>query len=219
MKIGEFLTLEVFHTETNSVQKYRCKIIDMNKENLYIDYPVNMKTKRTTIFQVGTKLDAEFFGNNQSVYRFKTVIKERRRGKIPTLALEIPDEEKIERIQRRQYVRVDTAIDIAIHSEENKFTPFTTVSVDLSGGGLSIVVPRGVQLAENTKIRLYLVLPMQSGDYQYLHIAGEVVRIIESKNAATTASIKLLSLSKLEQQGIIRYCFEKQREARQKELH
>ncbi|WP_042145706.1 flagellar brake protein [Paucisalibacillus sp. EB02] len=223
MKIGDFLMIETYGTDFLSIEKYRSKIIDKNSSYIYVDYPVHVKTKRTTgSFRIGTKVMAEYLGNDQSIYRFKTEIIDKRNGKIPTIALQLPNEDQIERIQRRQYVRVETAVDVAIHSNENsneqKIKPFSTVTLDLSGGGLSIVVPKGFRLTDGDKLSIYLVLPMHSGHYHYLELYGEVVRFMEKESAATIASIKFLELNEQDKQFIIRYCFEKQREARQKEL-
>lgn len=217
MKIGSFLTLEAFEQELGDYDKYRCKVVDINEQYVYIDYPVHVKTKRTSTFRIGTHIIAEYIGEDQSVYRFNTVIKEKRKGKIPTLVIELPKEDEIKRVQRRQYVRVEASVDVAIHSASQKFSPFTTVSTDISGGGLSIVVPKHISIGESEEIYLHLVLPMHSGKYYYLHLSGEIVRVIKNESSANTASIKLLSLSEQDKQVIILYCFEKQREARQKE--
>jgi c-di-GMP-binding flagellar brake protein YcgR len=219
MKIGEFLTLEAYSYDDKTVEKYRSKIIEQNDRYLYVDYPIHMKTKRTQAsFGIGTKMIAEYLGQDQSVYRFKTEVMERRRGKIPTLALKQPKEDQIERIQRRQFVRVDTAVDVAIYSIKNSFSPFSTVTVDISGGGISVVIPKGVRIIEGENISIYLVLYMHAGEYHYLELPGQIVRLIERESVASTASIKFLELSEQDKQIIIRYCFEKQREARQKEL-
>jgi c-di-GMP-binding flagellar brake protein YcgR len=218
MKIGVFLTLEAYSREMGTTEKFRCKVVDINKNHVFIDYPVHIKTKKTTSFRLGTHVIAEYLGSDQSVYRFKTVIKDKRKGKIPTLVFVLPKEDEIERIQRRQYVRIETAVDVAVHSLNHRFSPFTTVTADLSGGGLSIVVPKRVSLEENDKITLTLVLPMHSGSYHYLDLSGEIVRIIQNESSANTASIKLVKLSEQDKQVIIRFCFEKQREARQKEM-
>ncbi|WP_010095939.1 flagellar brake protein [Ornithinibacillus scapharcae] len=220
MKIGVFLTIEAYSEEHKQNEKYRCKVVDKDNKYLYIDYPVHLKMKRTSAsFRVGTRMKAEYLGDDQSVYRFKTEVKKRNKGKIPTLALEIPESDKIERIQRREYVRIETAVDVALHSVYDNFAPFATVSVDLSGGGLSVVVPKDIHINDGEEIMVHLVLPMQSGEYHYLELKGEIIRLIHNVNSANTASIKLKSLDELDKQIIIRFCFEKQREARQKEMH
>ncbi|MEN2464822.1 PilZ domain-containing protein [Ornithinibacillus sp. FSL M8-0202] len=219
MKIGVFLTIEAFSIKTNSTEKYRCKIVDKNSNYLYVDYPVHIQTKRTNAgFKIGDIMYAEYNGEDQSVYRFKTEVIDKQRGKIPTLALVIPEKDQIERIQRRQYVRVEAATDVAVHSMEKNFPPFTTVTVDISGGGLSVIIPKGTSIMEQEKVTLYLVLHMHSGEYSYLELSGEVVRIIHQEHTANIASIKLHALSEQDKQSIVRYCFEKQREARQKEI-
>lgn len=45
IKIGTQLQLEP--TYTDRVEKFRCKVVEQQEHILYIDYPVNMATKKT----------------------------------------------------------------------------------------------------------------------------------------------------------------------------
>ncbi|MUK87253.1 pilus assembly protein PilZ [Ornithinibacillus sp. L9] len=213
MKIGTILRLE-----ENNKEKFRCKIIEKNERHLIIDYPINIKSKKTRVFKKDTILTASYVDEDNAVYRFKTVVKGKHKLNVPALSLQIPGQDEIERIQRREYVRIDTAVDLAVHSKNNTFAPFTTVSSDISGGGLSFIIPRGVNLEETETVTLLIVLHMNSGEYQYIGVEGEIVRVINNPNAANIASLKYTSITKPSQQHIIRYCFEVQREQRQKEL-
>lgn len=218
MKIGQSITLTAYSVEHASNQVYRCKVIDKNEKYIYIDLPVHVETKKTKVMAIGTTIVVEYIGHDQSVYRFKTEIVDRKSGTIPTLVLKQPEKENMERIQRRKFVRVKTAADIAVHSRENKFAPFTTVTVDLSGGGLSFIVPIGIQIDRKDQVDIHLVLIQQTGDYSYLDLQGEVVRVVQHDTSVEIASVKLVSLDEADKQSIIQYCFEKLREARQKEL-
>lgn len=215
LKIGTLLNLELKQIQTDEVKKYRCKIVEKNEDYLFIDYPIDIKTNKTAFLYKGTHLSAEYVGKDQSVYKFQTEIVAKVKLNVPTLAINFPNEDNIKRIQRREYVRIETAVDIAVHSSNDSFT---TVTSDVSGGGMSIIIPNGNKMEEKEEVNVWIVLQMQSGEFQYVTALTEVIRIKESDNAANTASLKIIQVTKADQQNIIRYCFEKQREARKKEL-
>ncbi len=52
----------------------------------------------------------------------------------------------------------------------------------------------------------------------YIHLQGEIIQIYHLKNDFQTASIKFISITDQTRQIIIQFVFEKQREARNKEL-
>ncbi|MFD2045881.1 flagellar brake protein [Ornithinibacillus salinisoli] len=216
MNIGTLLTLEYIKSEKK--EKYKCKVIEKSDTLLIIDYPINIATKKTTVLRKGTQLEVSYVGEDNSVYSFTSIIKGKHKLNVPALSLEIPEKHDISRVQRRQYVRVDTAVDLAVHSLDQSFPSFSTVTTDVSGGGLSFIIPNGVKVNENMKASVWMVLPMNSGEYQYICVEGEVVRLIDHTNTAQTASLKFNAITKQSQQNIIRYCFEVQREQRQKEL-
>ena len=39
------------------------------------------------------------------------------------------------KIQRSQFVRIETAVDVAIHPMNREFEPFTAMTEDISAGG------------------------------------------------------------------------------------
>ena len=204
----------------SEVLKCYCKIIEKNDHYLFIDYPIEEKTRKTCYFRKGTNFSAIFIGKDQSVYQFRTELVSKANFKIPALALKLPQKEDIKRVQRREFVRIKSAVDIAVYASDDSFTPFTTVTNDLSGGGMSIILPKGTNLdhVESKKAVIWMVLEMNNGDYQYCYIKAEFVHIKEHLSGIQTASLKFTSITRNVQQQIIRYCFEKQREARKKEL-
>ncbi|WP_099158376.1 flagellar brake protein [Virgibacillus ndiopensis] len=218
MKIGTLLMLEVTQTDKNDLQKYRCKVIEKNEHYLFIDYPVNEQTKKTSYLPKGTYIAVTYVGSDQSVYSFHTQIVAKVKFNIPALAISLPEKSKINRIQRRKYVRIDTSVDVTVHSPNDSFEPFVTVTSDISGGGLSIILPNKVNLAERDTLDLWVVLPMQSNEYHYVFAQTEIIRINVSDTSVNTASLKFVSITSQAQQHIVQYCFEKQREARKKEL-
>lgn len=217
MEIGQALELLIKDTESNQMAEYRCKIIGIDQNFIFIDYPIHKDTQRTTYFPNGTNLLATYMDKDKNLFQFLTKIKKRLTLTMPALAIDIPEKTKIKQIQRREYVRVMTAIDIAIHPTDQSFTPFTSVTNDISGGGVSIVIPPKVKLKKGQKTNLSLVLHMSS-EIKYIDLQGEVIQIYHLKNNSQTASIKFDSITEQVRQTIIQFVFEKQREARNKEL-
>ncbi|MFZ3578181.1 flagellar brake protein [Virgibacillus sp. DJP39] len=216
MEIGTQLTLTEKKTKKDESTNYRCKIIDKNERFLFIDYPVNIKTKRTVLLPKGTNLQTSYIGNDHSVYSFSTKVIAKANLNIPALAISIPDKDDIKRIQRRSFVRIETAVDVSIHSKEHNTKPFVTVTSDISGGGLLVILPSIHLLNENDSLDVWIVLEMQNGIFHYISTQSRVVRVITGSNIHT-ASIKFENMSNHDQQVLIRYCFEKQRELRTKE--
>lgn len=217
MKIGTILTLE-YKLPGKELEKYHCKIIDRTDSELIIDYPVHRLTKKTTFFSIGSSFTASYVGDENAVYQFSTkIIRRVKTNNVPGIAVSIPDITEIIRIQRREFVRVEAAIDVAVHSKEQNFSPFTSVTSDISGGGLSIIVNDQSQFKLGEELDIWLALPLIAGKIEYIHSSAQIV-FIQSKNKINTISVKFLSLKQQEQQKIISYCFERQREARKKEL-
>ncbi|GGL47013.1 flagellar brake protein [Sporolactobacillus putidus] len=215
LKAGETLILE--HTDSSGpVKRYRCRIADVSQDALTIDYPVDEKSGRTPVFMNGTKFTANYVENGR-VYSFKAVFLHRVHGKIPMMLLKFGGEDSLEKIQRRDFVRVDANLDIAIHSVNGGFRPFSTLTSDIGGGGTLIILPEHLEIIEGDEVKIWLCLPMASGENVYLRLKGKVVRIFTDKRTHTDrASIQFMLSGDRERQPIIRFCFEKQLENRKK---
>lgn len=218
MKIGTLIHIEYEENQSSEVRKYRCKIIEKNNQGLIIDYPINVNTNKTSFLPIGSTILVTYVSKDKAVYQFRSIILERVNMKIPALLIKLPEKKKIKRIQRREFVRVESAIDVAIHSLTKKFVPFTTVTEDISGGGLSFIIPERDILTIGEYIQVFIVLPMNNIDSYYISVEAKVVFIKSLKSNINITSVKFTKITKIDQQLIIRYCFEKQRQARQKEL-
>lgn len=218
MKIGTKLQLEALDPKTMKNEKYHCKVIDKNKSYLFIDLPIHQRTKRSSFLPLNTKITVTFLDQEKIAHQFESKIVKKGKYRIPTLAILLPAKEQIKKIQRRNFVRIETAVDVAVHSLQNALSPFTTVTSDISGGGMSIILPQDVSLQQGEKLEATIVLPMHSGENVYITANGEVVNIKEANRRIQLAAVKFIHLDSHDQQKIIQFCFEKQREARQKEL-
>ncbi|MFC0523132.1 flagellar brake protein [Pontibacillus salicampi] len=219
LHIGATITLELKHgkEEDVPVDIYRSKIVERDDSALYIDYPVNKNTNRVGFFMEGTQFKVTYIAQDQSVYEFETEIRGRKKLTIPVLVLPLPVKDEVLRVQRRKYVRVETAVDISIHSKDQQFLPFTGTTADISGGGAAIIPPINHGLKDNQIVETWLVLPIMSGDTEYIKTDAKVIRVWKEKERDTDKiSVEFKAMEERDRQSIIRYCFQQQLLLRQR---
>ena len=134
------------------------------------------------------------------------------------LIVSYPGDEHLIKIQRRQYVRIETAIDIALHPLQYEFDPITTMTDDISAGGTGIFVPADTNLQVGMPIQAWLVLLMQNGKYHYMKLLCRVVRIVPNTEGKHRVSLQFIDVSSHERQLLLRFCFERQLELKKKGL-
>src|SRR5690625_804780 len=210
MKVGRNITLTI-NDET-----FESRIIDINDKYIYLDIPVNVDTRKTAFMQSNKTLEAEYVGDDRACYSFTTKIIDQTFNQIPKLVVAFP--QGVDRIQRREFVRVQTTVDVAVHSQTNTFSPFTTVTFDISGGGLSLILPSNRSLPIGEIVDVYIILHMDNEDIHYICTTSKVLRIVEGKDKPTTVSLQFKNITLQDQQRIVQFCLEKQREIRRKEL-
>lgn len=219
LKIGDTLMLEPVD---GNEEKYKSKVAEISDRYIYINYPAHVKTGKTVFLLDGMQFKASFVGQDHCLYLFETEVIGKVRHPVPMVVLSYPGKDKLVRIQRRQYVRVDANTDVAIHPLHQEFMPFTTMTTDISAGGAAIVLPeqRQKQLFPGMVVEAWLVLPMQSGEYHYLKMKAKIVRIFRAENSDIhKASLQFLDVSPQDRVLLIRYSFERQLEMRKKEEH
>ncbi|PLR75628.1 pilus assembly protein PilZ [Bacillus sp. V3-13] len=216
LKIGDVIILEPSYP--GGSEKYKCKLVERSGEDLYIDYPINLNTGKTVFLLDGTQLKASFVAEEGTVYLFDCEVKGRVKQNIPMLKLSYPGKEHLVKIQRRQYVRIKTPADVAVHPLNGEFPPFTTISDDISAGGAAILSGKGVSLFEGQMIHTWFVLPMQSGEYHYLNLKSRIVRIAASGPDRNRISLQFIDISGQDRQLLLRFIFERQLAMKKKGL-
>ncbi|MBN8234699.1 PilZ domain-containing protein [Halobacillus kuroshimensis] len=216
--IGTSVILEVQGGHSKDVpDKYRCRLVDIDQDQVYIDYPIHTETGKTGFFYEGTSFHASFVGEDDCVYWFKTEVLTRKIKNIPVIVLSFPGMNDLVRIQRRRYVRVDAAVDVAALSSDYSFT---TVTSDISGGGMMFTRPPHHDIQQGDEMDFIIVLPMNAGDYFYIPTTGLVVRVVPATSSQTARiSVEFTDIEEKDRQQIIRYCFEQQMKWRAKALN
>ncbi|WP_332649261.1 flagellar brake protein [Lysinibacillus sp. 54212] len=213
LKIGTILLLEP--TYTDRVERFRCKVVEGHDGVIYIDYPINIATKKTAFLMDGAQFRVTFNTESKDSYAFNTEVLGRKSGNIPMIMLAWPSEEELIKIQRREYVRVETPVDIAVESN-NQYHQF--IADDISAGGVLLNLRSKVPFADGDTVKLTIVLPFINGDIHYVQTDAYVVRIFE-RDGRTLASVQFTDTDDIDKQYIVRFCFERQLQIRKKEMN
>ena len=216
LKIGKTLILE----QKYSIERetYKCMIVEVDDETFYTDYPIDVQTGKVAFLMDGTQLKASYTDDEKGTYLFDTEVLNKVKGNIPMMQLSLPPEETFVKIQRRQFVRIDTSVDIAVHPIEGEFVPFRAVTEDLSAGGAAIRLKKNMILNNASFINIWLALPLNSGEITYLKLNSKVIRIVDLESGPRIVSVEFVAPTKHETQIIMRYIFEKQVEMKKRGL-
>lgn len=208
LTIGQNLILELKHT--HRVEQYKCRLVERQGNILFIDYPIHVETNRTTFLVDGTQLQV-LFVEGKSVYLFETEIIGRLVQGIPMMKLIYPGDEFLMKVQRRQFVRIETAVDVAVHPIDQEFEPFTTITEDMSAGGSLVSLNKPRDVKPGMKVRTVFVLPLQNGEYHYLKLMSEVIRLVEKKETGQTQfSLRFIDVTPKQRQLLLHFSFDRQ---------
>lgn len=213
LKIGTNIILESISSDVKD--RLRAKIVEQKNNILYIDYPTNIQTNKTSFLLEGGQYRVSFVDEANNAYAFKTEVLGRIKSNIPMIMLALPANDQFIRIQRREYVRVATPVDIAVEYNQQNYQ---YVAEDISAGGLAINIPKIVPFKENDELQLIIVLPFSNSNegVKYVHTSARVIRIIE-KDQRKLATLQFTNTDDVDRQYIVRFCFERQLQNRKKE--
>lgn len=201
-KIGDSITVK---HEKYAKESLRCRIIDKDEQFLYVDYPINIRSTKSGAL-TPNRYFSVVYTVAEKVYEFSAPIKAYNKLTVPALAIPIPKIEEVRRIQRREFVRIKTNVDIAIHCLNNSFNPFTSVTYDISGGGAAVIIPPEISLELVNKLKVYLVLQWENNTYDYITTEAEFIRF-QRLGEIRIMSIKYHFDQQNDQEKIIQYCF------------
>lgn len=119
-----------------------------------------------------------------------------------------PPEESIIKIQRRSFFRVNAELELAI--KDPLGSRFLVRTEDIGGGGTSFLSDSRVKLEVGDKLFCWLLVPYRNGSTEHVNFEAEIVRIRALENGRNLAMLKFTTIADTERQKVIRYCFERQ---------
>ncbi len=215
LNIGDVITLE---TKGENLERLKCKLVERKGTKLFIDYPINTETGRTAFLIIGTELIGSFV-TNENVYRFQTEVTGHLKENIPMISLTYPGDDQLIRIQRRQFVRINTNLDVAVHPKVNEFQAFTAVTSNISAGGTALLLPKSTNLKKAQEIFIWFALPFHRDGIEYIKVKGKIIRLIlDDHDFYVKAPIQFLNIDEDTRQTLIQFCFNQQILMRRKGL-
>lgn len=217
MEVGTQVTITLPQFSNNDeVITYRSKIIDRNNNELIIDYPVDKEQYLQLPIRTNHTVEIEYVTKG-SVYKFPAKVLRVLETPLMSFVINVPNDANVTKIQRREFVRINIDVNVAVHRSVEKSNPFITVTRDISGGGLAIITPNNVSLKEGEMVDLYLVLKSEYSDYVYVTTKGEIIRTTINNEVRST-SLRFHFDDEKDRQKIIKYCFEVQREKLKRQI-
>ena len=212
IQIGMSIYFELTGNEEVERKQYRSRVINIVEGKFIVDIPIDVATNKTSHFYNGSLFYVSFVGKDNAVYSFHSELLEKKiEENLPCFIIKDPGFEKYVRVQRRNYVRIETSLNIALHPINNEFAPFSASTIDISGGGVAVVLPRGRAIPHHGELKCWIALNMDSGEIHYLSALCKIVRVYQkSSDGLEQASLQFKTIDELERQKVIRYCFEKQ---------
>lgn len=219
-RIGQTIRL-VFTSSSDdtSVQTFKSRVVDLKDGVASIELPTSEETGRTGLFGAGDACEVWYVGEDGSRYEFHSAIIGRQSEHIPVLFLQLPPTGEIRRTQRRNYLRIEYALDIAVKLDD-PIRPyhFLARTVDISGGGLSFSCDETYRIQSGDNLQIWIAMPSKNGQVQHAHAVMEVVRQkpAEKKGLHQWISGKFIRISEQDRVKVVRACYDRQLELRKK---
>ncbi|MGE5703195.1 MAG: flagellar brake protein [Clostridia bacterium] len=219
-QVGQILRMNIATLKEEQASKvYKARVSDLKGDTLAIEVPIEEGTGRGYRIPEGMELSVWYMGEDGSRYDFRSAISGSRTDNIPVLLMKLPPEKDISRTQRRNYLRVDAQLEIAVKTADNvRNYHFLARTSDISGGGLSFTCAEEYRFKEKDIITLYMIIPLKNGTIMHAQADGEVTRIKKLEEVANTqwVSVKFVNISENDQAKVVRACYERQLELRKK---
>ncbi|MGM0409724.1 MAG: flagellar brake protein [Bacillota bacterium] len=186
---------------------YASKIEEINEDNIKILTP--FKRGEIIPVHIGTNLNI-FFTGKDAAYTFHSQVIDRLKEKVRLLVITPPEE--INRIQRRDFFRLDVKKDAKYRKVNEELEPeeeyLETSTIDLSAGGVRLALES--ELAKGDLIEIIIDIPVLEEE-----IIGEVRQIYSLKNGKA-AGIEFKGISQHTRDSIMSWLFDYQRKLRKK---
>lgn len=171
----------------------------------------------------GTVIYVYFARKKESVkvfYRFKAVVTGRgASNNVPLLKIEAAGD--IEKIQRRNYFRLDCSLSVqyrqveSLNPARNEGTPFKkALASNLSGGGICLL------LEEKLEVGKLIECELPTGEGKIVGFYGKVIRYdrSETEGFKYEVGIAYIKINENDREAVVKFIFDEQRKLRKKGL-
>lgn len=208
-KINDYLYIQIASSDAAEAEiEYRSRIAETEDDAFLIEIPMQENNGKLKKLFIGDELSVYFMSEGGIKNYFYTHVLGFREDVIRMVRVRKPAEESIFKIQRRSFLRVSAELELAVKLGSG--ARFLVRTDDVGGGGTSFLVDGKIKLDVGSRLACWLLVPYRNGSTEHVDFEGEVVRIKTLENKKNLAMLKFVSISDSERQKIIRYCFERQ---------
>lgn len=205
-KVG--ITLFMEQKKETQLVRYSAKVYDVTDTEVHVSPFVNTENNREEVIIQGESFTCYFVATDQLYYHFSTVITRVVHDPVRTIVFPIPKMEELQKIQRREYVRVETKVNAAVSINDQPFLNDCFVTIDLSGGGCSFILPKGKQYFPGTVFDCFFALPFQKG-MSFMSVKARLIRT-DFASKPNRLCCTFLDMSEKDRNHIIQFVFEQQ---------
>lgn len=180
----------------------------MEDESILIEIPMQESNGRLKKLFVGDELSVYFLTEGGIKNYFNTHVLGFKEDVIRMVRLRKPEAESIFKIQRRSFFRVNAELELAV--KDALGSRFLVRTEDIGGGGTSFLSDAKITLGVADKLSCWLLVSYRNGSTEHVNFEGEIVRIKPLETGRNLVMVKFSAISDTERQKIIRYCFERQ---------
>lgn len=208
-KVNDLVYIQVASADKPSEEK-ECKsrIADVEEESFLIEVPIEGGSGRIKKLYIGDELSVYFLTESGVKNYFNTYVLGFADDVVQLVRIRKPEPDSITKIQRRNFLRVVAELEIAVLMKDG--VRFVTHTEDVGGGGVSLICNSEFKLAQGDQLFCWLLIPFKNGTIDHVPFEAEVVRTKKLETGRTVVMLKFVSISDLERQKLIRYCFERQ---------
>lgn len=213
LKIGQLVHIEL-PNKAGFSERYASRVENISEDELVLASPIY---NRVPLHLPTDSVLNIWFWDNVAIYTFRTTVITNKFEKIPLLFLRNPV--SIERVQNREYVRVQCLLNVMLRYEnpEGVCQELWCRTRDLSGGGMMLVLSKPVHLKENSEA----YLQFQLGD-DLIRSMGTVIwkdwELDSEGIERLILGVKFTTISNRDRQLVVKFVYQKQIELRRKGL-
>lgn len=213
LRIGQLCSIEICNEE-GLVQRLASRVENISEHGIQLASPI---MNRVPLYLTPGEKVRVWFWDQFTSYTFEgEVIKNLNIG-LPLVMVKHP--ERIDRVQKREFVRVQYSLDVYLRwlGEDQEPREMVCRSKDLSGGGVMLVLTKKVNLKKDD--RIYLEFEING---KVLKTEGVIVWNDSEMDIdgimRNTLGIKFTSLTEKERKFLIRSIYRRQIDLRRKGL-
>lgn len=189
--------------------EYRSRIAESDEDEIYIEVPIHEQSGHFKKLHMGNELSLYFLTEGGVKHFFNTYVTGFKEDVIRMVRLRKPTEDEISQMQRRNFLRVQANLELAVKFQHD-FTRFLTYTENVGGGGISLLGDEHHEVKEGQFLTCWLLIQYKNGDLEHVPFEGTVVRTVTLESGRQKAMLEFTKITDMERQKIIKYCFERQ---------